>query len=233
MRIGVFVLAYDEEENITGVLRALREAPGERDVVVIDNASTDATAERARAEGARVLRLVYNVDIGGGRQAGYKYAVAKGYDAVVSMDGDGQHDARFLPSLLQPVLSGQADLVIGSRFLQGRGDQSTWQRRLGIGFFSRLLSLLIGQRVADPTSGFRACNARVARLFAESFPLDFPEPESLAMLARQGLRFVEVPVEMSSREHGQSTVTFLRSIYYMSKITLALLLGSFRRTRCR
>lgn len=226
-RVVVFVLAYNEAENIPDVLRALKDLP--YDVVVIDNASRDGTADRARALGVPVLTLPYNVDIGGGRQAGYKYALAHGYDVAVQMDGDGQHDARSIPELVKPLVDGRADLSIGSRFVLGEGDQATSARRAGISFLSWLLGVLLGKPVLDPTSGFRACRRSVIELYCRSYPLDFPEPESLLLISRRGFSFVEVPVRMRPRLHGESTVTPLKSFYYMFKITLALLLGSLRK----
>jgi hypothetical protein len=226
----VFVLAYNEEENIRGVLESLKALPAGYDIVVINNASADKTPVLARQLGATVLDLPYNVDIGGGRQAGYKYALDKGYDIAVQMDGDGQHDPASVPALVSAVEEAQADLAIGSRFLKRDGDQSTAARRAGITFLSGLLGLLLGKPVLDPTSGFRACNRKVIELFCHSYPLDFPEPESLLLLSRHGYSFTEVSVRMAPRLHGQSSVTFLKSFYYMAKITLALLIGTLRKT---
>ena len=200
------------------------------DVVVVDDASTDETADVAEAHGATVLRLPFNVGIGGAVQTGFKYALANGYDVAVRLDGDGQHDPSELPKLLGPIERGEANLVIGSRFADGSGSyRPPFARRMGIRVFARLVSLLGGQRVTDTTSGFIALDGVAIKLFAEEYPHDYPEVEATLVALRSGLRLVQVQVDMRERETGSSSITFVRSLYYIVKVMLALLVASLRR----
>ncbi len=200
------------------------------DVVVVDDASTDETADVAEAHGATVLRLPFNVGIGGAVQTGFKYALANGYDVAVRLDGDGQHDPSELPKLLEPIERGEANLVIGSRFADGSGSyRPPFARRMGIRVFARLVSLLGGQRVTDTTSGFIALDGVAIKLFAEEYPHDYPEVEATLVALRSGLRLVQVQVDMRERETGSSSITFVRSLYYIVKVMLALLVASLRR----
>ena len=208
----------------------LRAFDPELDVVVIDDGSVDATAEVAAAAGAEVVRLPFNLGIGGAVQTGFKYALEHGYEVVLRLDGDGQHDPQELPSLLAPLERGEADVVVGSRFADGNGDyKPPFARRAGIRWFARLVSLLTGQKLTDTTSGFQAVNARAIRLFAADYPHDYPEVEAAVMVVRHRLRILEVPVRMRGRETGESSITALRSLYYAIKVTLALFVGIFRR----
>ncbi len=200
------------------------------DVLVIDDGSTDATAERAAAAGAAVVRLPYNLGIGGAVQTGFKYALAHGYGVVIRLDGDGQHEPQEIPNLLAPLARGEADVVVGSRFASGAGDyRPPFARRAGIRWFSQLVSLLTRQKLTDTTSGFQAVNARAIKLFAADYPHDYPEVEAAVMVVRHRLRIVEVPATMRGRETGSSSITALRSLYYAVKVTLALFVGVFRR----
>ena len=229
-RIAI-VPARNEEGAIGGVVREIRGFDPGFDVLVIDDGSTDGTAGLAAAAGAIVLRLPFNLGIGGAVQTGFKYAVENGYELAVRLDGDGQHDPAELPKLTDPLLRGDADIVIGSRFADpDPAYRPPLGRRLGIGFFAAIVSLLIRQRVTDTTSGFQAVNARGIRLFAADYPHDYPEVEATVMVVRHRLRLVEVPVRMREREHGRSSITAFRSIYYMVKVLLALVVGMFRRT---
>lgn len=224
------VPARNEEAAVGGVVEELRAFDPELDVVVIDDGSTDATAERAAAAGAAVVRLPYNLGIGGAVQTGFKYALEHGYDTVIRLDGDGQHDPRQIPVLLGPLERGEADVVVGSRFADGHGDyKAPFARRAGIRWFARLVSLLTGQKLTDTTSGFQAVNAQAIRLFAADYPHDYPEVEAAVMVVRHRLRLLEVPARMRGRETGASSITTLRSLYYAVKVTLALLVGVFRR----
>ena len=184
----------------------------------------------AEAHGATVLRLPFNVGIGGAVQTGFKYALAHGYDVAVRLDGDGQHDPSELPKLLGPIERGEANLVIGSRFADGSGSyRPPFARRMGIRVFARLVSLLGGQRVTDTTSGFIALDGIAIRLFAEEYPHDYPEVEATLVALRSGLGLVQVQVDMRERETGTSSITFVRSLYYIVKVMLALLVASLRR----
>jgi glycosyltransferase involved in cell wall biosynthesis len=224
------VPARNEEEVVARVVEELREFDPDLDVVVIDDGSEDLTASRAAAAGAAVVRLPFNLGIGGAVQTGFKYALAHGYTTVIRLDGDGQHDPQQIPNLLAPLERGEADVVVGSRFAEGGGDyKAPLARRAGIRWFARLVSMLTGQKLTDTTSGFQAVNARAIRLFAADYPHDYPEVEAVVMVVRHRLRILEVPAQMRGRETGRSSITLLRSLYYAIKVTLALLVGIFRR----
>lgn len=228
-RVIAIVPAFQEEEAIGGVVEAILAFDPSFDVVVIDDASTDDTAVVAARAGASVVRLPYNLGIGGAVQTGFKVALEGGYDVAVRLDGDGQHDAAELGKLLPPILAGTADIVTGSRFVDGGTYRPPLTRRLGIVWFAWLVSTLTRRRVTDTTSGFQALNQRTIERFAEDYPSDYPEVESSLLVARLKLRLLEVQVEMREREHGRSSITFVRSVYYMLKVTLALLVAMARR----
>ena len=230
------VPARNEEGAIGGVMAELKAFDQHLDVVVIDDGSTDETAAVAAAAGAYVVTLPFNLGIGAAVQTGFKFALDNGYELAVRLDGDGQHDPGELPKLLEPLARGEADIVVGSRFARVGGADGANEhrpvlaRRLGIVFFARLVSLLTRQRVTDTTSGFQALNARGIAIFAADYPHDYPEVEATVMVYKHRLRLVEVPVRMRDREHGQSSITALRSVYYVLKVTLALLVGMVRRS---
>jgi glycosyltransferase involved in cell wall biosynthesis len=231
MRKTVAVVpAWNEAGAIGRVVEGIHAFDPGIDVVVVDDASTDGTADEARAHGATVLRLAFNVGIGGAVQTGFKYALAQDCDLAVRLDGDGQHDPSELPKLIEPIERGEADLVIGSRFVDQTGTyRPPFARRLGIHVFARLVSLLGGQRVTDTTSGFIALDRIGIELFAREYPHDYPEVEATLVALRSGLRLAQVQVEMRERETGTSSITFIRSLYYMVKVMLALLVASLRR----
>jgi len=223
------VPAYNEERNIGRVVSELRAFDGGLDVVVVSDGSTDGTAAAAEAAGARVLRLPFNLGIGGAVQTGFKYAWEHGYDLAVRCDGDGQHVPAELPKVIAPVVGGEADIAVGSRFAGGDGYRSSATRRVGIRLLATVVSAIARQRVTDTTSGFQALNRRALELFAADYPHDYPEVEGMVMTIKHRLRLVEVPVEMREREHGRSSITTLRSVYYMAKVLVALFVGLFRR----
>jgi hypothetical protein len=227
-RIAI-VPAYNEEGNIGRVVDELRAFDAGLDVVVVSDGSVDRTAEVAAEHGARVVRLPFNLGIGGAVQTGFRYAWENGYELAVRCDGDGQHDPSELPKVLAPVLADEADIVVGSRFAGTETYRSTVTRRLGIRLLALVVSSIARQRVTDTTSGFQALNRKALALFAADYPHDYPEVEGMVMSIRHQLRLREVPVRMREREHGESSITAMRSIYYMAKVLLALFVGLFRR----
>jgi len=228
-RIAV-VPAFNEERNIARVVNELKAYDPGIDVVVVSDGSADRTYEVAREAGARVLRLPFNLGIGGAVQTGFRYAWENGYELAVRCDGDGQHIPAELPKVVAPVVAGDADIAIGSRFVSDGGYRSSATRRVGIRLLALVVSAIARQRVTDATSGFQALNRRALALFAADYPHDYPEVEGMVMTIKHRLRLVEVPVEMREREHGRSSITALRSIYYMAKVLTALFVGLFRRS---
>ena len=228
MRKAAILPAYNEARSIGGVVAELRAAQPEFQIVVVDDGSTDETAAAARRAGAEVVRLPFNLGIGGAVQTGIEWARRRGCELAVQVDGDGQHDAREIGRLLEPILDGSADVVVGTRFAgEGRYRPSV-ARRIGIGVFAGVVSLIVRQRVTDTTSGFRAMNERAIELFADEYPYDYPEVEATVLIFRHRLRLVEVPVTMRQRETGRSSITAFRSLYYMGKVSLALFVGLLR-----
>jgi glycosyltransferase involved in cell wall biosynthesis len=225
------VPAHNEAGAVGPTVAEIRRwAPG-FDVLVVDDGSTDTTAARARAAGATVLTLPFNLGIGGAMQAGYLYAREKGYGVAVQVDGDGQHDPRFIKDLLSRLESDPAlNMVTGSRFLDGESDgyRSSAARRVGIRVFSRLVSLITRQRVTDPTSGFRMTDRRGIELFARDYPHDYPEIEAILLMHAHRLNSCEIPVAMRARTSGSSAISSSQSIYYMVKVLLAVFVGLFR-----
>jgi hypothetical protein len=227
------VPAYNEESCVSGVVGEIRLHCPDFDVVVIDDGSTDGTADEARAAGAAVIRAPFNLGIGGAMQCGYVFALERGYDLAVQVDGDGQHDAgqiRVLRSHLErhPELQ----MVTGSRFLEREAAADAYRsspaRRMGIRMFAGLLSIITRQRITDPTSGFRMTTRRGIELFARDYPHDYPEVEAVVMLHHHRLRSAEVPVRMRARAGGRSSIVGHWSAFYMIKVSLAVLVGVFR-----
>jgi glycosyltransferase involved in cell wall biosynthesis len=225
------VPALNEVGAISGTVEEILDwAPG-FDVLVVDDGSTDGTAARAADAGASVVRLPFNLGIGGAMQAGYVYAQENGYEVAVQVDGDGQHDARFIPELLGHMHANpEIDMVVGSRFLSPTQDgfRSSASRRVGIRIFAALLSRITGQPVTDPTSGFRMTNRTGITLFAGDYPHDYPEVEAILLVHAHRLRSCEIPVQMRARTSGVSAISSTRSAYYMIKVLLAVFVGLFR-----
>lgn len=237
MRLLLIIPAFNEQASLGGLLAEIKALPTQAGVqieaVVVDDGSSDRTQEVARAHGARVLRLCRNLGIGGAVQAGIQLAHREGFDAAVQMDGDGQHPPAELQKLLAPVTGGDApDLVVGTRYRDGASQfRSTVLRRLGSAWLRGILRLVTRLRISDPTSGFRLYGARALRLFSDTYPYDFPEPESLAMARAAGLAVIEVPIAMRERQGGQSSISGYTSIYYMFKVTVAVVLAYLRTNR--
>lgn len=222
MKCLIIIPAYNEAENIETVVDNLTSNYPQFDYIIVNDGSNDNTKEICREKQYEVLNLPINMGIGGAVQTGYRYARDNGYDAAVQIDGDGQHDVAYLEGMLEVLENGQADAVIGSRFVEKEGFQSSGIRRIGIRFLSNLGKLLTGVRVKDITSGYRVVNRRFIEVFAEDYPADYPEPEALVIIAVHGGKIVEYPVIMRERENGESSITLKKSIYYMCKVTLAM-----------
>jgi glycosyltransferase involved in cell wall biosynthesis len=225
------VLALNEVDAIAQTVSEIRRSAPEFDVLVVDDASTDRTAAAARAAGATVLRLPFNLGIGGAMQAGYIYATEHGYDVAVQVDGDGQHDARYIPQLLERLKARpEVNMVTGSRFLDssGEGYRSSAARRVGIRLFARVVSMISRQRVTDPTSGFRMADRHAIGLFARDYPHDYPEVEAILLMHSHRLASCEIPVQMRARTTGSSAISSLQAGYYMVKVLLAVFIGVFR-----
>ena len=227
-RIAI-VPALNEEQTVGRVIDEIRAFDPGFDIVVVDDGSTDRTAGVAADRGAHVLRLPFNLGIGGAMQTGFRFAFEQGYDIAVQIDGDGQHDPSQLPQILGPVLAGEADLCVGSRFTGEGAYRSSFARRLGIKIFAGVVSAVVRQKVTDTTSGFRAVNRKGIALFAADYPHDYPEVEATVMCVKHKLRLTEVPVTMRERGGGASSITAVRSVYYMTKVLLAIFVGLFRR----
>ena len=230
MRRIAVVPAFNEQQNVGRVIEEIRAFDPGLDIVVVDDGSVDRTAAVAREHGARVLCLPFNLGIGGAVQTGFRYAFEHGYELAVRVDGDGQHDPAQLDRVIAPVLAGEADIAVGSRFVEAsQGYRSSRSRRVGIRLLALVVSRIVGRRVTDTTSGFQALNQKGIALFARDYPHDYPEVEATVMVSRHRLRSIEVPVSMRERSSGRSSITAVRSIYYMLKVLLAIFVGLFRR----
>lgn len=223
MKILIIIPCYNEQENIVQVIDNLKNAFPEGDFVVVDDCSKDKSREILTQNQLNHLRLPANLGIGGGVQSGYLYAVERGYDITVQMDGDGQHNPAYLKDIIEPVRSGKLDMCIGSRFITGEGFQSGALRRFGIKTLSWLIHLLTGTKVKDVTSGFRACNKELTAFYAENYAQDYPEPEAIIAAVQNGFRVGEVPVIMEERQGGTSSINTIKGAYYMVKVGLTLI----------
>ena len=226
----MLIPAFNEEEKIAAVVQGVKREVPETIVLVVNDGSSDQTESRARAAGAKVLSHPFNMGYGVTLQTGYKYALKYGFGYVLQMDGDGQHDPRYLPTLLQEVREGRADAVIGSRFLGEGGYQAAWTRRAGIYLFRFVATCLCGQTITDPTSGYQALSRRAVEFCArDSFPGDYPDADVLVMMHRAGLRIREVPVRMHPNEQGKSMHSGLKPLYYIYKMCLSITLNLVRK----
>ena len=237
MKILVIIPCYNEAENIARVVKNLQAAaarqtlPGKVDYLVVNDCSTDESAAICASEGFSYISLPVNLGIGGGVQSGYLYAAQNGYDIAVQMDGDGQHDPAYLASVVEPVARGEVDMCVGSRFITKEGFQTSAMRRAGIRLLSGLIWLVCVERVLDVTSGFRATGRRLTEFFARNYAQDYPEPEAIISAVLNGFRVGEAPVVMAERMGGTSSISPLRSVYYMVKVSIALVV--YRLTRPR
>lgn len=232
MKILVIIPAYNEAENIVRVVDEVMNSNVSVDYVVINDCSKDSTKELLKKHNFCYIDLPINLGIGGGVQTGYRYALDKGYDIAIQFDGDGQHNAAYIQNLIAPIEAGEADFTIGSRFVAREGFQSSGIRRLGINMLSALIYVLCGTKINDVTSGMRAVNKSLIAFFAENYAQDYPEPEAILTASMEKARIREVPVQMRERTGGVSSINALRSIYYMIKVSIALILSrvTYRRT---
>lgn len=226
LKILIIIPAYNEEQSIASVIEKLKEDSRNLaykvDYIVINDCSKDETLEVLQGMDANYISLPINLGIGGGVQTGYKYALRNGYDVAVQIDGDGQHDTAYLEDVIRPIAEDRADIVIGSRFIDKKGFQSSCARRLGINFLSALIKICCNAEVLDATSGFRAVNQKYVALYAAEYPVDYPEPEAIVQASLDGARIEEVPVVMRKRETGTSSISSWKSLYYMIKVSLAI-----------
>lgn len=223
-KVLVIIPAYNEADNILAVVRELQEANPAVDYIVINDHSSDQTATILENNRLQYMTLPINLGIGGAVQTGYRYARDHGYDIAVQMDGDGQHDPHYLKTLIDPILHGQSDYCIGSRFIDGEGFQSSTARRFGIRALSGLIHWLTGVRIKDVTSGFRAVDRFFINVFAEEYPSDYPEPKAIVDAVMRQKRITEVPVRMRERAAGVSSINAGKSLYYMIKVTLDIII---------
>ena len=227
----MIIPAFNEEKTLRQVTLEIRASLPQTDILVVNDGSTDSTARVAREAGVLTLDHPYNMGIGATMQTGFLYALQHHYDTVVQIDGDGQHNPAFLPFLVQPILEGRSNLVIGSRYLADGGFKSTLLRQLGIRLFTVLIWALVGRVVTDPTSGFRAMDRKAFELFSKEYPSDYPEVEALISAYKSGVIFQEVPTVMHQRQGGVSSIGILSALYYMVKVTLSVSIGFFRRIK--
>jgi hypothetical protein len=228
-KVLVIIPAFNEEGSVGKVVEEVHTHLFQADVLVVNDGSTDLTSEIAKSKGAIVLNLPFNLGIGGAMQAGYQYAYEKGYDIAIQVDGDGQHDPKEIVKLLKGLKEKKMDIAIGSRFIVDSGYKSSLMRRVGISIFSKVISTIVRQKITDPTSGFRAASRRAIQIFASEYPQDYPEPEALVLLHQCRLKIGEVSVAMSERYSGESSITKIRSIYYMVKVLLAIFVDCFKK----
>jgi glycosyltransferase involved in cell wall biosynthesis len=230
-KILIVVPAYNEQNNILRVIWDIRKTIPTADILVVNDCSLDHTSANARkAEGVKVVDLPYNLGIGGAVQTGFKYALSNGYDYMVQIDGDGQHLPSEVVKLFDTMVRNGSDMVIGSRFLDIQSFRTTRLRRLGIKVFYLIFRMLIHAKITDSTSGFRMYNRQGIELMAKYYPDDYPEPDAIILLKKHGLQITEVGVEMREREHGVSSISAIKSPYYMTKVIVSIFF-SYIRTR--
>lgn len=239
MKIILIVPAYNEEKNILKVCQIIEEyknnKDNELDYIVINDGSKDNTEGILCDNNINHINLIKNLGIGGAVQTGYKYALENNYDIAIQFDGDGQHDINYISKICKPIIDGQADMVIGSRYLDKKESkfQSTFMRRFGSIIISLFIKIFCGKRIKDPTSGFRAVNKEIIKEFAEDYPTEYPEPESTVSLVVNKYRIIEMPVSMNAREGGVSSIRFGKTVDYMVKVVMAIIIDSisFRKKR--
>jgi glycosyltransferase involved in cell wall biosynthesis len=225
VKLLILIPAFNEEGAVGAVIAEVHAAMPGVDVLVVDDCSEDATRTIAQSAGARVLSVPHHLGLGGCVQAGYRLAFELGYDYVIRVDGDGQHDPQDIPKVLEALKREPCEMVIGSRFVDGSQGQTSFVRTVGIHFFRAMLRPILGRPVRDPTSGFVGVNRTALALFSRSFPLEYPEIEALVVLQRKRFRFVEVPCRMRPRQAGRSTITAVKSLYYIAHVLLGVMVN--------
>lgn len=232
MKVLLIIPAYNEQENILEVCKKIEKSNINLDYVVINDGSTDNTLNVLQENNLNHINLLHNLGIGGAVQTGYKYALQNNYDIAIQFDGDGQHDVNYIQTICEPIINGQADFCIGSRYIDKHTSEfkSTWIRRFGKSIISALIKLFWKQKITDPTSGFRAANKKVIKVFAKEYPQDYPEPESTVTLLKKGFKVTERPVNMNERKAGKSFVNPWTSGLYMIKVSIAIIADSIFRT---
>lgn len=231
MKKLIIIPAYNESENIKDTVENIKTNAPDFDYVVINDCSTDNTLDILKSHNYNYVSLPINLGIGGAVQTGYKYAKEFDYDVAVQVDGDGQHDPVFLNYMADYLQEHELDMVIGSRFIDKEGFQSSFMRRVGINYFTGLIRLLTGKKITDPTSGLRMAGKKVINLFADNYPVDYPEPETAVTAINNGMKIEEIPVIMKERQGGVSSITLKKSVYYMVKVTLAIVIERLRGRR--
>ena len=235
MKILLIIPAYNEEENIKKTIEKIENFSNEIDYIVINDGSTDSTEQILLENKIKHIKLIHNLGIGGAVQTGYKYAYENNYDIAIQFDGDGQHDVNYISNICEPLINGQADMCIGTRYLDKSASefQSTFMRRFGSNIITIFIKIFAGKKITDPTSGFRAANRKVITEFAKNYPTEYPEPESTVSLLVNGYNVTEVPVSMNERTGGVSSIRLWKSVDYMVKVVLAIIVDSisFRRKR--
>lgn len=227
MKTLVIIPAYNEEKIIESTIKNLKENTKNVDYIVINDGSTDNTKKVCIENNINFIDLSVNLGIGGAVQTGYKYAKKHNYDIAIQFDGDNQHDPKYIDALIKEIENGN-DLVIGSRYVENLSTfKSTFVRRAGIKFLSSLIKLVTHKKVYDVTSGFRACNKKIIKYFANHYSIDYPEPDSIARVLKKKYKVKEIPVEMKERTSGKSSINFFDSIYYMIKVSLCIINAAY------
>lgn len=229
MKKLVIIPAFNEEGNLEKTIKDIKDNAPDFDYVIINDCSTDKTLEMCRRHGFSYLNLPVNLGIGGAVQTGYRYAYYHGYDIAVQFDGDGQHSASHLEDMVTTLIDTESDMVIGSRFIEKEGFQSSGLRRIGIKYFTGLIKLLTGKKITDPTSGMRMVNKKLLEKFTDEYPKDYPEPESVVMILSEKYKVTEIPVVMNEREEGVSSISLKNSVYYMIKVSFAILIARMKK----
>ncbi|MBJ8325326.1 glycosyltransferase [Streptococcus pacificus] len=228
MKKIILIPAYNESSNIERTINSIEKDAPDFDYIIINDCSTDNTLEICKRNGFNVISLPINLGIGGAVQTGYRYAQRNGYDVAVQVDGDGQHNPLFLSKMLHELTESNLDMVIGSRFITNEGFQSSFARRVGIRYFRWLIKLITGETITDATSGLRMVNKKLIERFSFNYPDDYPEPETVVEALINGNNIKEIPVIMNERIGGVSSISMSKSIYYMIKVTLAILFVKLR-----